>query len=73
MGTFTNARFESWDNPNIGIYIILDDITATGSSLGAAKQLLINNGVPANKIIKMAVEKTTHDNEFFISADALYT
>lgn len=51
-------------NKEIGMYIILDDITTTGSSLEAARQLLTRNGVSANKIIKMAVAKTTHDNDY---------
>lgn len=43
-------------------YIIIDDITTTGSSLEAAKQLLINNGIKSNRIIKIAVAKTMHDD-----------
>lgn len=48
---------------DIDQYIILDDITTTGSSLEAAKQLLIENGVLARSIIKIAVSKTTHDDD----------
>lgn len=49
-------------NRDIGFYIILDDITTTGSSLEAAKQLLIESDVIAGNIIKMAIAKTTYDN-----------
>ena len=50
---------------NVDVYLILDDITTTGSSLEAAKQLLIANGVHPNNIIKVAVAKTTHDDYYF--------
>lgn len=49
-------------NKNFNFYIIIDDITTTGSSLEAARQLLISNGVAAGRIIKMAVAKTMHDD-----------
>lgn len=45
----------------VDLYIVLDDITTTGSSLEAARQLLIKNGVSADSIIKIAVAKTMHD------------
>lgn len=47
---------------NVDIYIVLDDITTSGSSLEAAKELLIREGVAAKKIIKIAIAKTMHDN-----------
>ena len=47
---------------DVDVYIILDDITTTGSSLEAAKALLMANGVNANNIIKIAVSKTMHDD-----------
>lgn len=50
---------------NVDIFIILDDITTSGSSLEAAKQILVRNGVEANSIIKIAVAKTMHDNDFY--------
>lgn len=43
-------------------YIILDDITTTGSSLEAAKCLLVNHGIKKDKIIKIAVAKTSYDD-----------
>lgn len=46
------------------VYIVLDDITTTGSSLEAAKRLLVRNGVKAENIIKIAVAKTAHDDYF---------
>lgn len=49
---------------SVDVYIILDDITTTGSSLRAAKRLLISNGVNPNNIIKIAVAKTTHDDDY---------
>lgn len=49
-------------NKNVNVYIVLDDITTTGSSLEAAKELLINNGVEARNIIKIAIAKTMHDD-----------
>lgn len=48
---------------SVDTYIILDDITTTGSSLEAAKRLLIANGVDAEDIIKIAIAKTTHDDD----------
>ncbi len=51
-------------NSYIDRYIILDDITTTGSSLEAAKQLLIRKGVFARHIIKIAISKTTHDDDY---------
>lgn len=42
-------------------YIVLDDITTTGSSLNAAKCLLANNGIAEDKIIKIAIAKTSYD------------
>lgn len=50
-------------NSDIDWYIILDDITTTGSSLEAAKQLLIENDVFSRHIIKMAIAKTTHEDD----------
>lgn len=46
----------------VDVYIVLDDITTTGSSLEAAKQLLVANGVDANKVIKIAIAKTMYDD-----------
>lgn len=43
------------------IYIVMDDITTTGSSLEAAKRVLINDGVDARKIVKIAIAKTMYD------------
>lgn len=56
MGLANGVKFStnSW-------YIILDDITTTGSSLEAAKKLLTLNGVNAGHIIKVAIAKTMHD------------
>ena len=45
----------------VDVYIILDDITTSGSSLEAAKQVLVKKGVDERDIIKMAVAKTMHD------------
>lgn len=49
-------------NESVEVYIILDDITTSGSSLEAAKRLLMRNGVEADNIIKIAVGKTMHDD-----------
>lgn len=46
---------------SIDVYIIMDDITTTGSSLEAAKQLLIYNGISRSKIIKIAIAKTASE------------
>lgn len=53
--------FEEIDD-SVDVYIILDDITTSGSSLEAAKQVLVRNGVEAGDIIKIAVAKTMHDD-----------
>ena len=42
-------------------YIVLDDITTTGSSLEAAKRSLKKVGILDSDIIKIAIGKTTHD------------
>lgn len=47
---------------DVDIYIILDDITTSGSSLEAAKRLLIGGGVNAGCVVKMAIAKTMHDD-----------
>ena len=46
---------------DVDIYIILDDITTSGSSLEAAKQLLVSGGADERCVIKMAIAKTMHD------------
>ncbi|MEY8326089.1 hypothetical protein AALB47_19585 [Lachnospiraceae bacterium 54-11] len=43
------------------IFIILDDITTSGSSLEAAKRLLVEGGADERSVIKIAVVKTMHD------------
>lgn len=48
---------------NVDIYIVLDDITTSGSSLEAAKRLLVAGGADAEGVIKMAVAKTAHGDE----------
>ena len=48
-------------NDRVDVYIILDDITTSGSSLEAAKQVLVKNGVDAEDVIKIAVAKTMHE------------
>lgn len=47
---------------SVDMYIILDDITTTGSSLEAAKQLLVANDIDASSVIKVAIAKTMHDD-----------
>ena len=47
---------------SVDVYMILDDITTSGSSLEAAKQVLVRNGVKEGDIIKIAVAKTMHDD-----------
>ena len=47
---------------SVDVYIILDDITTTGSSLEAAKQLLVANGIDACSVVKVAIAKTMHDS-----------
>lgn len=54
---------ESMDiNKNIDVsnkkIVILDDITTTGNSLNAARNLLINNGVNEDDIILLAIGRT---------------
>lgn len=46
---------------DVDIFIILDDITTSGSSLEAAKQLLVEGGADERCVIKMAIAKTMHD------------
>lgn len=46
---------------DVDIYIILDDITTSGSSLEAAKQLLVSGGADERCVVKMAIAKTMHD------------
>lgn len=46
---------------SVDIYIVLDDITTSGSSLEAAKELLVASGADAESVIKMAIAKTVHD------------
>ena len=48
---------------SMDVYMILDDITTSGSSLEAAKQVLVRNGVEERDIIKIAVAKTMHDDD----------
>ena len=48
-------------NKGVDVYIILDDITTSDNSSETASQLLIQNGVEENKIIKIAVARTMHD------------
>lgn len=48
-------------NDRVDVYFILDDITTSGSSLEAAKQVLVKNGVDAEDVIKIAVAKTMHE------------
>lgn len=57
-----SSEFDEFEG-RVDVYIILDDITTSGSSLEAAKQVLVRNGVEAEDIIKIAVAKTTHDEE----------
>lgn len=51
---------------SVDIYIILDDITTTGSSLEAAKQLLIQYGAEEKNIIKIAVAKTMYVDDCYL-------
>lgn len=53
-------------NEEVDIYIVLDDITTSGSSLEAAKELLIDNDVEARNIIKIAIAKTMHDDGYYL-------
>lgn len=46
---------------DVDIFIILDDITTSGSSLEAAKRLLVEGGADERSVIKIAVAKTMHD------------
>ncbi len=46
---------------DVDIFIILDDITTSGSSLEAAKQLLVEGGADERCVIKTAIAKTMHD------------
>lgn len=46
---------------DVDIYIVLDDITTTGSSLQAAEMLLVAGGADAGSVIRMAVAKTVHE------------
>lgn len=51
---------------SVDIYIVLDDITTSGSSLEAAKRLLVAGGVDAGSVIKMAVAKAAHgEGDYF--------
>lgn len=42
-------------------YVVLDDITTSGSSLEAAKRSLMKAGIPDSKVIKIAISKTMYD------------
>lgn len=46
---------------DVDIFIILDDITTSGSSLEAAKRLLVEGGADERSVIKITVVKTMHD------------
>lgn len=51
---------------SVDIYIVLDDITTSGSSLEAAKRLLVAGGADAGSVIKMAVAKAAHgEGDYF--------
>ncbi len=51
---------------SVDVYIVLDDITTTGSSLEAAKQLLIENGVRGDRVVKIAMGKTMHEDDYYL-------
>lgn len=46
---------------DVDIFIILDDIMTSGSSLEAAKRLLVEGGADERSVIKIAIAKTMHD------------
>ena len=45
-------------NCDDGVFIILDDISTTGNILNACTKILINNGVPSEKIYKVVIAVT---------------
>lgn len=44
------------------IFILLDDITTTGTIMGACNDILVNNGIKREKIYKFAFGKTVWDD-----------
>lgn len=50
---------------DVDVYIVLDDITTSGSSLEAAKRLLAAGGAEPGGVVKMAVAKAAHDEGYY--------
>lgn len=40
------------------VYLLLDDITTTGTIMSACEEILINNGAKSDEIYKLVVGKT---------------
>ena len=44
-------------------FILIDDITTTGTIMKACGDILIKKGIEKNSIYKLAISKTVHDND----------
>ena len=44
-------------------FILIDDITTTGTIMDACEDILIENNIDKNSIYKLAISKTVHDDE----------
>ena len=44
-------------------FILIDDITTTGTIMDACEDILIENNIDNNTIYKLAISKTVHDDD----------